>query len=188
MKIGYSVEGGTDRGLLKGLQIRWCPDAELLEGRFRGTSGQSQRREIPNTCVEIVFKGADIIVFLRDANDEQWRDVLKKDQDRCHSEHQHLTIFSVCDRNVECWLCADADWIAKETGKAPSDFRVPYPKRAFESALGISSFDRKEEEIAQLVTKAPLKNWLTNRSFEDFYNQLWQKSKEHGCSIENLRA
>jgi hypothetical protein len=49
MKIGYSVEGSTDRAVLKGLQRRWCPSAELLEGRFRGTTGQSARREIPNT-------------------------------------------------------------------------------------------------------------------------------------------
>jgi len=188
MRIGYSVEGSTDRALLKGLQIRWCRDAELIEGRFRGSSGQSQRREIPNTCIELVFKGADIIVFLRDANDEEWRAVLKGDQSRCGEVHKHLAVFGVCQRNVECWICADADWIAARTGKPASDFRIADPKRVFEHAMGISSFDKKEEEIASVVQDAPLQNWLSNRSFEDFYNQLWQKSKELGCSIENLRA
>ena len=188
MKIGYSVEGSTDRALIKGLQTRWCKDAHLMEGRFRGSSRQSQRREIPKTCIELMFKGAHIVVFLRDANDENWRDVLRDDQERCRPEHQHLAVFGVCDRNVECWICADADWIATKTGKPASDFRVTNPKGMFENALGISSFDKKEEEIASLVQDAPLQNWLGNRSFEDFYNRLWQKSKELGCSFENLRA
>lgn len=187
MRIGFSVEGSTDRALIKGLQLRWCRDAELIEGQFRGSSGQSQSREIPKTCTELVSKGIDIVVFLRDSNDENWRDVLKGGTNKCRDEHKHLVVFGVSDRNIECWLCADAEWIAKKTGKSPSDFHITDPKRVFECALGISNFDRKEEEITQLVTKAPLKNWLSNRSFEDFYNQLWQKSKERGCSIENLR-
>ena len=77
MKIGYSVEGSTDRAPLEGLKRRWCREAELIPGKFRGTSGQSQRREIPNTCIELSAKGADVIVFLRDANTENWREVLK---------------------------------------------------------------------------------------------------------------
>lgn len=187
MKIGYSVEGSTDQALLKGLQLRWCRDAELIEGRFRGSSGQSQRREIPNICTELVSKGVDFIVFLRDSNDEDWREVLKGDKGRCRDEHKHLAVFGVCARNVECWLCTDADWLGSKIGKPPIDFRIPDPKRVFEAAMGISSFDRKKDEIANLVLQAPLRSWLSNRSFEDFYNQLCQKSKERGCSIENLR-
>ena len=115
MRIGFSVEGSTDRALLVGLRERWCPDAELIEGRFRGTSGQSQRREIPKTCVELTYKKADLIVFLRDANEENWRDVLKADEHRCRDEHRHLAVFAVCDRNVESWFCADAEWIRAST-------------------------------------------------------------------------
>ena len=36
MKIAYCVEGTTDRAILRGLRDRWCPQAELVEGRFRG--------------------------------------------------------------------------------------------------------------------------------------------------------
>jgi hypothetical protein len=129
-----------------------------------------------------------MIVFLRDANDEDWRAVLKGDQSRCRQEHKHLTVFGVCERNVECWFCSDADWIAKRMSKPTSDFRTDDPKRVFNEAMGISTFDKKEEEIVDLIQDAPLQNWLNNCSFEEFYNQLWQKSKELGCSIENLRA
>jgi hypothetical protein len=187
MKIGFSVEGSTDRALLRGLRDRWCPQAELIEGRFRGTSGVSQRREIPNTCRELAFKGADLAVFVRDANREDWREVRRADQARCLPEHTHLAVVGVCDRNVECWLCADPVWLAARTGRQRAEFAVDDPKGAFESALQVTSFDKKESEIAALVQEAPLRQWLRNGAFDAFYNDLWQKSKELGCGIENLR-
>jgi hypothetical protein len=187
MKIGYCVEGSTDRATLVGLNQRWCPHAELIEGSFRGTSGLSQRREIPKTCIELVAKSAEVIIFLRDANNENWREVLKAYEEDCRPEHKHLTIFGVCDRNIECWLCADADWIAKETGRQPDEFRATDPKEVFEKAMQITGFDRKEQEIAMLVRRAPLKNWLSNRSFKEFYGRIWDKSKEQGCTIENVQ-
>ena len=187
MRIGYCVEGSADRAVLCGLNQRWCSRAELLEGRFRGTTGLSQRREIPKVCIELVSKGAEFVVFLRDANDEDWRAVLRAYEGDCRVEHQYLAIFGVCDRNVECWLCADADWIARETGHQPDEFRVSDPKKVFETAMYITGFDRKEEEIAAMVLRAPLKNWLSNRSFEEFYERVREKSKATGCEIENLR-
>jgi hypothetical protein len=188
MTIGYSVEGSTDRALVRGLQRRWCPRAELLEGRFRGTSHLSQRREIPRTCLELASKGAEVIVFLRDANEEDWRDVLKADEARCPAEHQHLVVFGVCARNVESWLCSEVSWIAAQTGADPNQLAVEDPKRAFEKAVGVAGWDRKEEEIASLVQRAPLERWLANKSFENFYGKLWQKSKQvPGCRLENLR-
>lgn len=188
MKIGYSVEGSTDRALLRGLQRRWCPQASLIEGKFRGTTGQSQRREIPNTCHELMFKGADLIIFLRDSNDENWREVLKKDEARCTAQSRHLAVFGVCSRNVESWLCCQCDWIASQTGRQPNEFRVDDPKGLFEAALKVSGPDKQEEAIANLVKDAPLKDWLANPSFEDFYRKLWNKSKFiPGCNLENLR-
>lgn len=188
MKIGYSVEGSTDRALLEGLKRRWCHDAELIPGQFRGLSGVSQRREIPNTCVELSAKGAGVIVFLRDSNTEDWREVLKSDEARCREEHRHIVVFGVCARNIECWLCCDAHSIAVQTGRNAPDFQIEDPKGVFESALGITRTDKKEEEIANFVEHAPLQNWLTNKSFEDFYDKLWQKSKQvAGCKMENLR-
>jgi hypothetical protein len=129
----------------------------------------------------------DLILFLRDANDENWREVLKADTDCCSSHFQHLAVFGVCGRNVECWICADADWIAKKTGTPAAEFRVADPKPAFESSMGVTSRNRREKEIADLVRESPLRNWLANQSFESFYLCLWQKSKQHNCAIENLR-
>lgn len=188
MKVGYSVEGSTDRAFLKGLRDRWCPAIELIEGRFRGRSGQSQRREIPKTCIELSSKGAEVIIFMRDANNENWREVLNADRDRCAANHCHFVIFVVCDRNIECWLCADRDWIASYTSRTAAEFAVHDPKRVFESAMQITTFDKREDEIASLVQGAPLHRWLSNNtSFEVFYDELWRKSKGFACRIENLR-
>jgi hypothetical protein len=160
----------------------------LIEGRFRGTTGHSQRREIPNTCRELMSKGVDLIVFLRDANEENWREVRKKDEARCIPESRHLAVFGVCRRNVESWLCCECGWIASQTGRHPDEFRVDDPKGIFESALQITRTDKKEDAIADLVKSAPLKEWLTNDSFEDFYGKLWYFSKSiPGCNLENLR-
>lgn len=188
MKIGYSVEGSTDRAVLEGLHRRWCPQAELIPGPFRGTTGQSARREIPNTCLQFQAQGVDMAVFLRDANNEDWRDVRKADSERCRLEHRHLAVFGVADRNVECWLCADADWIAARIGVAPGAFRVKDPKTAFEKALGTTRTDKKEAEITALVENAPLRAWLGNKSFEAFYEDLSQAAKSLSCTLENLRV
>ena len=184
MKIGFCVEGSTDRALLEGLRRQWCPNAALVEGRYRGTF---RRREIAHACLELQSKGADLIVMLRDANNENWRDVQKGDRESCSPEHGHLAVFGVCDRNVECWLTADRDYAAAQTATSPGNFAVPDPKKAFEVAMGITSRDRKETEIAVYVLKAPLQHWLANTSFEDFYDQLWRKSREMSCRMPNLR-
>lgn len=46
MKIGYYVQGGADEAVVQGLADRWCPGAEFAAGPFRGSSGESFRREI----------------------------------------------------------------------------------------------------------------------------------------------
>ncbi len=192
MRIGYSVEGSTDRALISGLRERWCPQAELVEGKFRGSTGLSRRREMPQICLELSTKGADLVILLTDSNDDDsnscsWRNILREEEDRIPPDYKHFVLVGVCQRNVECWFCSDAEWLCRMTGRCASDFRATDPKGAFESAMQISCRDRKETEIKELVKIAPLRQWLQNRSFEDFFDKLWKKSKEFGCSIENIR-
>jgi len=187
MKIGFSVEGSTDRALIEGLRERWCPQAILVEGHFRGTTGQSRRREIPRVCQELQQKSVALIIFLTDSNGPDWRQVQTVERARCQPQYEHLAIFAVCLRNVECWLAADPDHIANRFGRQRIKFTVEDPKGEVESAFGITRLDRREKEIAEFVRVAPLQQWLRNQSFEDFFEQLWSKSRELGCTIENLR-
>jgi hypothetical protein len=189
MKTGYGVEGSTDRAFLAGLRQRWCPRAELVEGRFRGTSGLSLRREIPKICIELSAKSCMAIMFLTDANRRSWRNVKVEQKTRVPQTYHHLAIVGVSDPNIEAWICADAEWFSKEKTRDPAQFMVDDPKGAFESALGINSRDRKETEIANLVERAPLKSWISKSpSFEEFYEDVRQFGKRvSGCRIRDER-
>ena len=53
MKIGCYVQGAADEAFVHGLAERWCPDAELAEGKFRGSSRESFRREIEKALLDL---------------------------------------------------------------------------------------------------------------------------------------
>lgn len=188
MKIGYAVEGSTDRALLAGLRKRWCPDAELIEGLYKGTGRGALLRQLHRIADILFHKGCEVLVFLCDADDDAWREVRRLGNERIPQALQVFTTCGVADRNIECWLCADPQYVAQQTGRDPKEFEVDDPKGPFESAMSISRDDRKEKEIAGFVVTAPLDRWLKNsRSFEDFFDQLWRVSKQRDCEIENLR-
>ena len=188
MSIGYSVEGATDRAFLEGLRRRWLPDAVLIPGAFRGKSGVSLRRDIPHICQELNHKGANVLVFLTDADEQEWRQVRKRESGYVPAEFQHVTLYGVADRNIECWLAADRDYLARRLNVASKVLNVPDPKGVIEGALGITSYDRKEEETASIVHDAPLRNWLKRSpSFEAFYEDARVLSKQEGHSIPNER-
>lgn len=183
MKIGYCVEGSTDRVVVRGLAERWCPKAELVEGRFRGSTSLRLRAEIPQVCIELDQKDCDVFLFLTDANDADWTEVSSAQGRRVPAEFEHRTVSGVADRNIECWLCRDKDWIAQQTGRDPDSFNVEDPKHAFQSALGITGRDRKELEIA-LVMRAPLKSWIQNQvSFERFYRSARRLANSLNCDM-----
>jgi len=184
MKVGYCVEGGNDKWLLHGLHDRWCPAVELVEGRFRGSF---KRREILHACLELHTKGVEVIILLRDANDENWREVARGDRAACGPQHTHMTIVGVCDRNVECWYLADKQYVAMQTGRPVCEFEGSDPKLAFNRAMGITRLEDQRDKLTRFVFGAPLHNWLANRSFEDFYDQIRLKGNELSCSVENLR-
>jgi len=182
MKVGYCVEGSTDAAVIEGLRLRWCPHAELIVGKFRGAF---RRREIPHACLELRTKGAAVIILLRDANKENWRDVVRADCAACATAFD--VVVGVADRNIECWLVANSHYASAKTGVNEADFRVPDPKNAFERAMKITALERRTHEIIEYVQQAPLRSWLVNGSFEDFYDRVWQKGKELACLMENLR-
>jgi hypothetical protein len=145
------------------------------------------RREYQKICDEFSIKRVDVMVFLTDADRRAWREVQKDDRAKFPPECLDRAIHGVADRNIECWLCAEPGWLGKRLGIEPQQLRCEDPKGVFEHAMGVSQDDNQEAEIAQTVKDAPLKSWLDNSSFEDFYRQAWHQSKQAGCTIENLR-
>ena len=191
MRIGYAVQGSTDRAFLYGLKERWCEDAEMVEGAFRGSTGLSLRRELAKICDDLFGRGCDVIVFLSDSDVDDWRDIQRREVSKLPDSIRPFAVYGMADRNIECWLCADPHYIAQETGWEAGDFSVDDPKGAFESAMHVSRDDKQESKIAALVRNAPtdvLKHWLQHsRSFEDFYDQLWAVSRQRECDLANLR-
>ncbi len=188
MSIGYSVEGATDRAFLEGLRRRWCPNVTLIEGAFRGKSKIGLRRDIPKICQELAHKGARVIVFLTDANKQKWRRVKQRESALVPDHFLHMMLYGVADRNIECWLAADRDYLASKLDISQKDLAVDDPKGVIEHALGVTSYDRQEEKIASIVYDAPLRNWLKRSpSFEAFYEDARLLSKQEQYSIPNER-
>ncbi len=72
MKIGYSVEGSTDRAFIDGLRKLWCPHAELEEGRSDG-DGENWQEVKQNELEYLPAERRQQVVFgVPDRNIECW--------------------------------------------------------------------------------------------------------------------
>ena len=191
MKIGYYVQGDTDEAFLWGLARRWCPNADLAPGRFRGSSKESLRREISKALMDLKDdKGCDFLVVLTDADVNPWRDVKRREWQKVPAECRHLTLFGVADRNIECWLALDRQALASEiecgANEIPGDDPSGFVKRRF--GLGARDLDKDlaKGRIRDFVAGAPLKVWIENSgSFRDFYRDARSLSAQNDCSIPN---
>ena len=80
MKIGYYVQGTTDEAFVHGLANRWCPEADLAPGKFRGSSRISFRREIAKALWDLRDdKRCDVLVVLTDSDVTPWRAVKQRE-------------------------------------------------------------------------------------------------------------
>lgn len=187
MKVGFILEGSTDEAFVSGLRYRWCPymdDDDLIILSHRGTDRRS--RHYPKAFLSAREKGCDVVVVLTDSNDARFTKVASQERRDIGGGNEHYVILGVAQRNIECWICADPEYIASSYGRHPSEFRLADPKSAFERALGITKYDRKKTEIETLVKNYPsLKPMLRNTSFKRFYNDIVDFAQQNGCHIPN---
>ncbi len=189
MKIGYFVQGSADVAFVKGLADKCCPEATLAPGKFRGYSGESLRREIPNALKDLHDHHAcDYLVVLTDSDEEEWRRVHKKEWERIPVELHHCTVFGVANRDIECWLALDRDALARELDCKPNDIPSPNPSGFVKRKFGIQKRDDAgSERIKRFVSSVVLLKWVNGDSFGDFYDQIRRLSKREGCDIPNER-
>ena len=189
MKIGYYVQGDADEAVIWGLKQRWCPSAKLAQGKFRGNSGESFSREISKSLRALKDEGCDILVVLTDADANPWRDVKRRESAKIPTDYEHLTLFGVADRNIECWLAIDRGALACElkcsVEEIPSDDPSHFVKRRF----GLTNQDEKQDAKARIrdyVVRASLRSWLAGSdSFQDFYDRARRLAVQNKCSIPN---
>ncbi|MBU0606269.1 MAG: hypothetical protein KKI08_00230 [Armatimonadetes bacterium] len=182
MRIGYLLEGSTDGAVIAGLRDQLCPEAELIEGSFRGSLGP-RRRELPKALRELALKGADVIVNLNDANELTWTQRCQQEREWAPVEHHHHLVCGAPEPNVESWLVADAEAFTTRTGVGcrpkPLDAK-PLVERGFQ----VNGFNKRTEEIAAFVRQANFQVWESNdNSFRGFIRECRSMARQCGCEL-----
>jgi len=193
LRIGYYVQGTADEAFVHGLKKRWCPDAELAMGKFRGASKQSFRREIAKALVDLRDdKGCDVLVVLTDSDTGSWREIRQREWDKVPVDCQHLAVFGVAERNIECWLAIDRNALADELDCQPDDIpRLPDDPAGFvKRRFGLTSREVAREtavnRIADFVARVGMKPWIDgSKSFNDFYQQTRNLATTRKCLVPN---
>jgi len=192
MKIGYYVQGTTDDAFIEGLRRRWCPDAELAPPKFRGRMNKiSFRRAIETSLWALRDKDrCDVLVVLTDSDVNPWRDVKRREWNHVPQDCQHMCVFGVAERNIECWLAIDREALAKELQCDSKDIPTDDPSGFIKRRFGLGQRDPArgvaKERVAQFVAHAPLKSWIgKSESFEDFYQEARSLGAGINCDMPN---
>ncbi len=191
MKIGYYVQGAADEAFVHGLTERWCPQAEMAPGKFRGSSKESFRRDIENALWDLRDdKRCDVLVVLTDSDVAPWREVKRREWNRVPADCRHLCVFGVAERNIECWLAIDRDALAQELGCPPQDIPHDDPSGFVDRGFGLRlrDFARQEakDRLSRFVAQAPVKSWIEGSvSFEDFYRDARALAARIRCEMPN---
>lgn len=191
MRIGYCVQGDADEAFVRGLAARWCPNAELIQGTFRGASQETLRREIPKSLVDLRdSKRCDLVVYLTDSDRNRWRDVKNRESEKIPEDRRHLTIFGVADRNIECWLAIDTGSLAGELECSEKEIPRDDPSDFVKRRFGLTGRDKESAKarVCNFVMRAPLKTWIeSSDSFEEFYEDARDWAFQNDFSFPNER-
>lgn len=192
MKLGYCVQGSADEAFVKGFAKRYCVSPSFEEPYFRGESGLTLRREIKKALQELIHKACHYVVILTDSDTSDWKEVYKREWKKVPDQYQHLTVFGVADRNIECWLALDRHALAKELGCDVSDIPSDNPSEFVKRSFGITGRQREDglRRIEEFVQRVKLNDWIkSSNSFEAFYERIRELSKQatSSCHIPNER-
>lgn len=192
MKIGYYVQGDADEAVVWGLARRWCPDAALAPGRFRGSSKESFRRELGKSLMDLVgHQACDVVVVLTDADVKPWRRVRRNETTKIPGEYRHVTVFGVTDRNIEWWLAIDRIALARELDCRVEDIPRdgPHLSGFVKRRFGLTDRDTREEakeRVCRYVLRVSLRPWVRGSdSFGAFYDEARSWAAKNGCSFRN---
>ena len=192
MKIGYYVQGDADEAVVWGLARRWCPDAALELGRFRGSSKESFRRELRKSLMDLAGdKACSVVVVLTDADVNPWREVRRREAARIPENHRHVTVFGVADRNIEWWLAIDRKALARELDCRVEDIpeEEPHLSGFVKRRFGLTGRDTREdakEKVCAYVRHASLRPWIRDSdSFGAFYDEARSWAARNECPLPN---
>ena len=191
MRVGYYVQGAADEASVWGLVERWCPHAQIAEGRFRGSSRTSFRREIERALWDLRDdKRCDVLVVLTDSDVAPWREIKQREWNRVPEDCRHLCVYGVAERNIECWLAIDRTALANELGcgpvEIPSGDPAGFVKRRFGLGERDTARDDAKDRIKQFVCRVSMKPWIDeSESFRTFYTDCRGLAARIRCEMPN---
>ena len=189
MRIGVLGEDNMHEAVLRGLQQAWCPHADIQPGVHRGKTGLSRKRELKAAFIELMMRlGCDCVVILLDADEDPWH--VKRDNERSKlpADYRELTAIGAPERNIECWLSADPDDLASQTGCDAGEIR----RVQSDDPKGVvgAAFKRKADQsgrplydlVEGFVHHAPRANWLSaQRCYKAFHNECRELATKLNC-------
>jgi hypothetical protein len=191
MRVGYYVQGAADEAFVWGLVGRWCPHTQMAEGKFRGSSRTSFRREIEKALWDLRDdKRCDVLVVLTDSDVAPWREVRKREWNRVPEDCRHLCVYGVAERNIECWLAVDRVALARELRCEPHEIPSADPagfvKRRFGLGERDTARDDAKDRVKQFVCRVPMKPWIDgSESFRTFYTDCRALAAQLHCEMPN---
>ncbi len=193
IRIGFFVQGAVDRAFVKGLVDRFCPDAVVEFGRYRNSTSLGLKRELRVACEALlVQKSCSYLVILTDSDSGDWRRVHARESRHIPPNYADRCIFGVADRNIECWLSINQDTLARFLGCQSSELSSPDPSGIVQKLFGFTNRDltddQNDEMVSGFLRDAPIQHWRRNsKSFEHFWDQVYELSKRAGCQIDHFR-
>ena len=127
---------------------------------------------------------------MTDSDENRWQEVKQREWKKVPQDCQHLAVFGVADRNIECWLALDRQALADEIHCDANDLAVDDPKGVIESGFeyGRRDIEEVKRRIRDFVCNGPIKNWIrAGDSFEDFYGDVRALAARTGCNVPNER-
>jgi hypothetical protein len=186
MSIGFAAEDYAHEALLRGLSRRWGLEASLHKIPCRGSGRPGLTRDLRQgeICFTAQEKGYDTVAVLVDADRRPWNEVRTEMSARVSPFFQSVgALVGVCDRNVECWLAADPDYLARRLEINADELRVDDPKGVVQAAIRA-----KRIRVEELVEAAPVGRWIdSSPSFEAFYDDARTLGQRKGCDVPNER-
>ena len=139
--------------------------------------------------MDLKDKECDFLVVLTDADSNRWQQVKRRERDKVPKDCRHLTLFSVADRNVECWLAIDRPALADALGCGIDDIPEDDPSGFVKRRFGLTDRGRMregQERVRDFMVETSLRPWIEGSdSFEDFYRDARDLAVQNRCPFPN---
>jgi hypothetical protein len=191
------VQGENEIGFLEGLRDCLGCGAQSVHylqnhPELRLRSQYTRKKEAND--IWRVYRGADLVIRLTDGDTDRPQDACREELKQWPGESHPLLICGVCDRDIEYWMCIDAEYAASRlecrVEQLPRDRkdRSGFVKNRIETVRGGQPYRDFVADFVRAAPKKTIRRWLDNPAFAHFYEQCRDRAQQAGdCPMRNLR-